>query len=236
MEPEGADAVYTESLVRLPGLGVWWAPEAERSPRTERVALGLRAGATVFWCGQSLPKYLPRYDQVWPRIAKGLSDCQFVFIGLPSASAADALFRTRLKIAFAEEGLDADRHCVILPRLAADDFRAAMGAADIFLDSLGWSGCNTTLESLVHDLPIVTWPGPFLRGRHSAAILTLMGVQETIAPDVDTYVEIAVRLAKDPAWRAEIRAKLAAAKGRLARDPAPVRALETFLEQAVGRA
>ena len=45
-----------------------------------RQELGLRAAATAYWCAQSLFKYLPQYDEVFPRIAREAGDCQFVFI------------------------------------------------------------------------------------------------------------------------------------------------------------
>jgi predicted O-linked N-acetylglucosamine transferase (SPINDLY family) len=233
MEPEGAQAAYTERLAPLPGLGVWLEP-ASAVQAAPREAIGCAPEDLVFWCGQSLPKYLPGYDQVWPRIAREVGPgCRFVFIALPQASAADALFRKRLSDAFAAAGLEAGDYCVFLPRMGEAEFSAAIGAADVFLDSLGWSGCNSALEALAHDLPIVTWAGPLMRGRHSAAILTAMEATETLARDLDDYVAIAARLAKDAAFRAAVRARFAERKGRVYRDAATVRALEAVLEQAV---
>lgn len=232
MEPEGAEDAYAERLVRLPGLGVSLAPPAAAAPAA-RSALGLDEDGVVFWCGQSLPKYLPRFDAVWPRIAQAAGACQFVFIGLPQASRAEQVFRDRLARAFAAAGLDVDRYCLFLPRMSEAEFSSAIGAADVFLDSLAWSGCNSTLEAIAHDLPVVTWPSDLMRGRHSAAILQAIDVVETIAHDLDDYVAIASRLATDPAWRAEVRTRITERKPRLWRDDASLRALETLLEQAV---
>ena len=70
MEPPDGAEHYTEELVRLPNLSIYYEPvETEPKPIT-RAELGLRPGATAFWCGQSLFKYLPQYDQVFARIAK----------------------------------------------------------------------------------------------------------------------------------------------------------------------
>ena len=71
--------------------------------------------ATVYWCGQSLFKYLPQYDEVFPRIARRCSDCQFVFIAPSGRSVVTDLFRARLERAFAAAGLKAADHCVFLP-------------------------------------------------------------------------------------------------------------------------
>ena len=131
----------------------------------------MRANATVFWCGQSLFKYLPQFDEVFPRIARETGDCQFAFIRYGWGTHLDELFLRRLDRAFARFGLKAADHCVMLPRLNRNRFVAAIGQCDIVLDSIGWSGCNSTLEGLHHDLPIVTMTGSLMRGRHTMAIL-----------------------------------------------------------------
>lgn len=236
MEPPEADAFYSERLVRLPNLSVSYEPPPIETVAVARAELGIRDSAVAFWCGQSIYKYLPRYDEVFPRIAREVPDSQFVFIGHQKGDAVTTLFRERLERAYARHGLVAADHCVILPRLDGSRFVAAIGACDAVLDSIGWSGCNSTLESLAHDLPVVTTPGAFMRGRHTAAILQMMGVTDTIAPDLDAFVRTAVRLAHEPEWRAALRAQITASKHRLWRDPAPVVALGQFIEEAVRRA
>ena len=80
MEPGDAAEHYTERLVRLPNLSIYYEP-IELSPvRITRGELGMRPDAMVFWCGQSLYKYHPQYDFVFARIAKLVGNCQFVFI------------------------------------------------------------------------------------------------------------------------------------------------------------
>jgi predicted O-linked N-acetylglucosamine transferase (SPINDLY family) len=106
-----------------------------------------------------------------------------------------------------------------------------MAQCDIFLDSIGWSGCNSTLESLAHNLPIVTLEGSLMRARHTAAILKMMGITETIAKTVDGYVATAVRLARDTDWRIALRDQTSLNKHRLYRDRTCISALEEFLDR-----
>ena len=73
--------------------------------------------------------------------------------------------------------------------------------------------------------------GALMRGRHTSALLEMMGVSETIGETIDDYVAIAARLARDPAWRAEIRDKMSALKQAVYRDRACIAALEDFLER-----
>jgi protein O-GlcNAc transferase len=232
MEPPEAQAHYTERLVRLPNLSIHYEPPDRRPVSLARGDLGLRPDATVYWCSQAVYKYLPQFDQVFPCIARAVGDCQFTFISFPGAAHITDLFRERLDRAFAEFGLDAAEHCVVLPRLDPDRYAAAARCCDVGLDSIGWSGCNSTLECLADDLPVVTMAGALMRGRHSAAILTMMGVTDTVTGTLDEYVATAVRLARDAPWRVALRAKIAANKHRAYRDRACIAALEDFIDGA----
>ena len=235
MEPPDGQDHYTERLVRLPNLSIYYEPLDAQSVSIARQDLGLRSTAVVYWCGQSLFKYLPQFDEVFPRIARAVGDCQFAFIQYQNGAHITELFRQRLNRAFAASGLRADDHCVFLPRLDQHVFVAATGQCDVFLDSINWSGGNTTLESLVHDLPIVTMTGPLMRGRHSTAILRMMGVTETITETIDDYVYIAIRLARDVSWRQTVKAKISARKHRIYRDRTCISGLEQFLNDVVRR-
>src|SRR5689334_1246724 len=61
MEPPDGEAHYTETLIRLPNLSIAYVPPPARPVALDREALGLRADAVIFWCCQSLPKYLPQH-------------------------------------------------------------------------------------------------------------------------------------------------------------------------------
>ena len=240
MEPPEGDVYYTERLVRLPGLGLCYSPDPIPPP----VAAGghgaapvrdpANPDAPVFWSGQALYKYLPSYDAMFSRIAAALGRCRFVFIAFARSRALTDMFRARLGAAFAAAGLDADRYVTILPPLSQRDYLEAVARADIILDTPGWSGGKSTLDCLAANPAIVTLPGRFMRGRHTAAILRRIGCEATIAGSEDDYVAIAVRLARDPVWRADIRRTVASGKHRAFRDTASIRALETFLVDAAG--
>jgi predicted O-linked N-acetylglucosamine transferase (SPINDLY family) len=233
MEPVGAVGHYSEQLIRLPNLSIYYEPADLPSIRIDRAQLGLRTSAVVYWCCQSLPKYLPQYDDVFARIAAEVPDSQFTFIEFGGGRRVTEMFRSRLERAFRNVGLNAVEHCVFLPRLVPDRFVAAIGQCDVVLDSIGWSGCNSILESLVHNIPIVTLAGHMMRGRHTAAILNMMEIRETTAQTADEYVSIAGVLGRDTAKRAELSARIANEKHRVYRDRDCIGALEAFLEGAV---
>jgi predicted O-linked N-acetylglucosamine transferase (SPINDLY family) len=235
MEPPDGEAHYTENLVRMPGLGMHYTPDEQAVPAFDRAALGLEPGIPAYWSGQALYKYLPDSDSVFPRIAAAVGACQFIFIGFAKSAAVTSMFRERLRLAFAAFGLDADRYCVMLPPMPQERYLAAVGLADVILDTIGWSGGKSTLDCLATNPAVVTIPGRFMRGRHAAAILRRIGCEETIARSLDEYVAIAARLGLDVGWRTRVRRAVAEGKHRAFRDTAYIRALETFLTAAVGR-
>ncbi|MBV9556828.1 MAG: tetratricopeptide repeat protein [Pseudolabrys sp.] len=233
MEIPSAQDHYSEKLVRLSNLSIYYEPQVAKPVEISRAELGLSDDKIVFWCGQSVYKYLPQYDRVFAQIAKRVGNCQFAFLKHFAAPVISDIFYERLGRAFAAEGLNASDYCVVLPRLDRDKFVAAIGQSDVVLDSIGWSGCNSTLEGLEHNMPAVTMDGEFMRGRHSTAIFRMMGVTDTIASSVDDYIALAVKLAQNPALRAEIKTKIEKNKARLFYDRAPVKDLEDFLERVV---
>jgi predicted O-linked N-acetylglucosamine transferase (SPINDLY family) len=84
-------------------------------------------------------------------------------------------------------------------------------------------------------LPVVTREGRFMRGRLASGILKRMGLAELVAASDEDYVSLAVRLMTDADYRAGVRGRIAASRGVLFEDLAPVRALEDFLAQAARR-
>jgi predicted O-linked N-acetylglucosamine transferase (SPINDLY family) len=229
MEPENGQEHYTEELIRLPNSSIYYVPLQFKPRPIEKSRLGIEKDQTMFWCCQSLYKYLPQYDIIYPRIADRTKRCRFVFIADPSSSAIASVFRLRLRDAFAQFQMNYEDYCVFVPFMDAEGFMGMTAIADVFLDSIGWNGNNSSMEAIAYDVPIVTLPTGTMRGRHTIAHLKMMGIEELIASSVDDYVELAVKLAQDPAYRHQIAAKIAANKHKLYRDPAPIRALEDFI-------
>ncbi|HAX78019.1 MAG TPA: hypothetical protein DCY88_19905 [Cyanobacteria bacterium UBA11372] len=235
MEPENAQDHYTEKLVRLPNLSIHYTPLPVETPAIGKQAIGIAEDEIMFWCCQSLFKYLPQDDDVFPLIAKQLGKCKFVFIEAIQSKYITEVFRQRLSRAFEAFGLNYKEYCVFLPRLDSNMFAAATAIADVFLDSLGWSGCNSTLEAIAYNIPVMTLPGEMMRGRHTMAILLMMGIWETIAQTKEEYVKMAVRLGQDAQYRQYISQQIAQNKHKLYGDLKPVRSLEDLLLNLVNK-
>jgi protein O-GlcNAc transferase len=235
MEPEIAEDCYSETLIKLPNLSIHYTPLEIPPQQKTKAELGMKEEDIFFWCCQSLYKYLPQHDDVFSQIAQQVKKSKFVFIKHigDNSEQITTVFTQRLEKAFAESGLNYQDYCLFLPRLKSDEFAGVTAIADIFLDSMGWSGCNSSLEAIAQNLPIITLPGELMRGRHTAAILKMMGLTETIASDKQQYIQLAVKLATDKNYRQGLRQSIEENKHKLYQDLAPVRALENFLFSVV---
>jgi predicted O-linked N-acetylglucosamine transferase (SPINDLY family) len=237
MEPENAEDCYSETLIKLPNLSIYYTPLEIQPQQKTRAELGLKEEDIFFWCCQSLYKYLPQHDDVFPQIAQQVKNGKFVFIKHigDESEQITTIFTQRLEKAFATWGLNYSDYCLFLPRLNQCEFAGVTAIADIFLDSMGWSGCNSSLEAIAQNLPIVTLPGELMRGRHTAAILKMMGLTQTIATDKQQYIQLAVKLATDGNSRYTLRQLIAENKHKLYQDLSAVRALETFVFSVIPR-
>lgn len=230
--PDAADH-YTEKLIRLPNLSIHYSPLDVPYADVNCGAFGLRQKSILYHCCQMLYKYLPQYDEIFPRIAHQVGNCQFLFSSSPKSRWVTEKFQLRIKQAFARFGLNADDYVIFLPFLEVSQYNALYKLADIFLDPIGWSGCNSVLEAIAHNLPVITFPGMLMRGREGSAILSMMGLTDTIAESLDDYISIAVRLGQDSEWCREISEKFATNKHLVYRDQTCITALEDFFERVV---
>jgi protein O-GlcNAc transferase len=229
MEPPNGATHYTEELIRLPGIGIHYSPVDSRAEKLSRAEIGVNEDDIFLWCCQSNYKYLPQYDWIFAELAKKIPSARFGFITLLPDSEASQVFRKRIKGAFESHGLNADDRVRFFPALSADQFASVASLADLCLDSIEWSGCNSSLEVLAHGTPIITYRGTFMRGRHSAAILELIGCHELVAETLVDYVHIVIDLVTDQEKRREVSTRIRENLPRLYHDPTPTRQLEKLM-------
>jgi len=238
MEPENADEHYCENLVRLPNLANNYSKDQhirihnELFGKKSRADFGLPEANVLYFCSQSLFKYLPEYDHLWPEIALKCSDAKFVFLAISSVYVIKK-FMARIQLAFNKYGLKAEDYCIMLNRQTPDDYLVLNELVDVFLDNPPWSGNNTSMAAIDAYLPIVTYPTEFMRGRHSYAILKMLDITETIASSESEYVDIAVRLGTDESYLKEIKDKIIANHDLIYNDSSCVRYLESFYRDVV---
>ena len=226
MEPENAQSHYSETLVKLPNIGVSYPKPTVGKLNNSRLDFDLREDAVIYLCCQAPFKYLPQYDFILAEIARRVPQAQFIF---PRGE----LLRKRLKRAFAAVSLDSEDYCLFRAIPTRQEYIAMNFLADVFLDTFTWSGGNTSLEAIACNLPIVTCPGEFMRGLHAYSFLKMLGVTDTIAQNEQEYIDIAVKLGLDSEWRRDVAQRMSQRHDYLFDDRVCVTALEGFYQQIV---
>jgi predicted O-linked N-acetylglucosamine transferase (SPINDLY family) len=150
--------------------------------------------------------------EVWAKILQRVPKSRLVlkYRGIDYPSVAGGL-----AIEFAGHGIDPARiecqgwsaHAQLL---------AEYQRIDLALDTFPYNGGLTTCEALWMGVPVITCPGETFASRHSLSHLSNVGLTETIALDLDDYVDIAVSLATDLPRLAALRSGL---RSRVASSP-----------------
>lgn len=206
MEPANGDRHYRERLLRLPGLGTrYHAPAAPRL--RARSELGLPEGPLAL-IPQAPFKLLPSNDLRLAELAESAPDARFILFEGESPGMTAAV-QTRLRSAFTARGLAPDR-LIWLATTDRTSFLEICAACDVNVDSAGFSGGNTTLDALISGLPVVTRAGTFMRGRQSAAMLQMLGVDECACASEAELLARASALLRNADLRADTRARIRA--------------------------
>jgi predicted O-linked N-acetylglucosamine transferase (SPINDLY family) len=205
------------------------APAADGSSRTE---LGIAADAVVFGVFVSLVKLSPRCLRLWQEILERVPLGVLAFS--PHRARERPLYVRRLE----SFGIPRER-IVFIPctRNDAHD-RARYRLIDVVLDTMPYTGGDTTAAALDMHVPVVTRVGERAAERMTWSLLAHLGVTETAARTDEEYVAIACRLGTDAIWRASIAAAIAEKLPRsgLADFDGYTRALEAAYARALGSA
>lgn len=231
MEPEDGQRFYAGQLQRLPGIGICYDPPDLAPDLDWDLPWRDVPDCVHVVMLQSLPKLTPEHDALLADLADRCPQARFTLVPDPHPGNRERLAQ-RMRTAFASRGIDFDQRVRLLGGLPEARFLGLLASADLNLDSLRWSGGNTTMEALWFELPTVTLPGRTMRTRHTAAMLRALELDELVADSREDYLEIATRIVDSRAERQRVRAHIAERKHALFSTPAPIRALEALLIEA----
>ena len=221
LEPQGAEAHYTEKLVELPGLGCCYHPFALAPTPIDLSPWGLGKTDRILLCAGTPFKYAPQNDALWIDIARRCQPCKLIFFRSKPESLS-SLLEARLRKAFVDANMDFDTHVRFIPWLPQTDFFALLDRADAYLDSAGFSGFNTAMQAVERCTPIVAWEGQFMRSRFASGILQELGLDEWVATSVNEYAALVERLCANSALRDDVRHTLSTRQARAFGDAHPV--------------
>ena len=195
---------YSECIVHLPVsfmVNDCKREIAEAAPT--RSEAGLPDHGIVFCCFNNHAKIAAPVFAGWMRLLHAV-DGSVVWL----SRASDAVMRN-LRAAAVAHGIDPTR-LVFAPRTAhLADHLARHRLADMFLDTLPYNAHATASDALWAGLPVVTCAGRSLAGCVAASLLEATGLADLVTHDLSQYEALALRLARDGAAIARVKARLA---------------------------
>lgn len=225
-EPNDAEQHYTERLIRLPRFAInYQLPDVSGKSTPIRLANVQRP---FVFCAQPLFKILPHFDHVVARIARELPGCKLAFMASLWPRVNEA-FLLRISGALRVVGIDPATTLELLPIMPYEEYLGTLAAADVVLDTSGFSGGNSSFDAIAAGAPLVTWRGEMLRGRQTAAMLDIVGLAELACVTDDEYVRTAVSLASSRERRSQVRERMHAGSTNLFGDVGAIGALERML-------
>jgi len=227
-EPEGASAHYTEKLICLPGVGCCYRPFNTKPIKPALAAWNISPADRVLLCPGTPFKYSPRDDALLVEVARRCQPCKLVFFRAEPESLS-ILLEQRLRQAFQAAGLDFDQFVRFVPWQRQAEFFGWLDRADVFLDTIGFSGFNTAMQAIERGTPIVAWEGNFMRGRFASGILRRAGLDQWVADTSEGYVGLIARLSEDRKLRDDVRDLTSIRRASLNDDRAAMASLGELL-------
>jgi len=186
--PEFGDNRYAETSIRLPDSFWCYDPLVTGSKPNSLPAL--TAGYVTFGCLNNFCKVSDQTLGRWGRVMAALPTSRLILL------AAAGRHRQRVFDQLGLYGIAAQRieFVSFRPRL---EYLQTYQRIDLCLDTLPYNGHTTSLDAYWMGVPVITQVGATVVGRAGWSQLNNLGLPELAAFDDQTFVDIAVGLAKD---------------------------------------
>jgi predicted O-linked N-acetylglucosamine transferase (SPINDLY family)/SAM-dependent methyltransferase len=201
-EPENdAQQHYTETLITLDGSAHCYdfATEEQLAATISitRENLGIPDDAVVYISGSNFYKITPEVAEVWTKIVASTPNSRLVLYPFNpnwSSNYAVAAFQKRLAASFARHGLSEEQLIILdcVPNRA--DVLERLKLGDVYLDSYPFAGATSLLDPLTIGLSTVAMGGSTFRSRMGLALLKELQIDELIADNEESYIELAIAL------------------------------------------
>jgi predicted O-linked N-acetylglucosamine transferase (SPINDLY family) len=230
LETANAQDHYTEKVVLLDDLAVYYPRPQAAMSALSRESLGFSKSDHLYGCPQTLFKIHPEFDVLLARI---LAEDPLGHLLL--VEGRHPTWNERLRRRLQRRMGAAIERVHFLPRMSWPDFMALNALVDVLLDPIHFGGGNTSYEGLALGTPVVSWPSDFLRGRITYALYQRMGFFDCLVNSADEYANLALQIGTSRDYRQDLSQRILERCEVLFEDVSGIRQLEEFFEQAVQR-
>jgi len=198
--PAGVERLYPEKLIRLHrSYQINDYAARQPLPVVSRSAVGLPDGdVRVLGMFNSVNKVRAEVWSAWMQILQAVPNA--ILWMLDPGPAA----RKNIALATRQHGID-PRRVLAAPSLKQEAHLARLQCCDLMLDPWPYGGHTSTSDALFAGVPVIALQGNNFAGRVSGGLLRAAGLQALVLPDVTAYVNMAVRLLREPAALQRVR-------------------------------
>jgi predicted O-linked N-acetylglucosamine transferase (SPINDLY family) len=200
LDPPGThDGWYTETSIRLPD--TFWCYDPLTAEPVPGPLPALASGRVTFGCLNNFCKVNPPVLALWAQVLAAVPGSRLLLLCQPGSH------RQRVLDALAAGGVAPGRVAFtpFQPRAA---YLALHQEVDLGLDTFPYNGHTTSLDAFWMGVPVVTRLGDTVVGRAGWSQLCNLDLSELAATSDETFIQIAVDLARDLPRLARLRAAL----------------------------
>ncbi len=184
----------------------------------------------IYLSFQTQQKFHPDFDIVYQEILDADPRAVIVLCSISPMAKEEFYKHIRTKL-----NGNISRLLILENRLFLNEYLALLKYAHVILDSYPFGGCNSSFEAFYFGKCVITMPSSFINGRFTSGMYLKMGITELIAHSLDEYIQSALRVASDNAYRSTLEQRIRARSGLLFEDKESVREWETILEKVAIR-
>ncbi len=180
---------YSEKLILLDGIGFNYKIDDDlKNINIKKIK------NNSFYIPQGLFKFLPKYDFLIGQILRQNKDSSVYFIKDKDPFYTNKFIQRLRKI----KNIDQNFNRVnFLDSMSQISYYKELSNHKVILDTIGWSGGNTSMEALYLEKPIITLNGSNLRANHTVAMLKQMDLDILIAKNYKEYISLANKIMKN---------------------------------------
>jgi predicted O-linked N-acetylglucosamine transferase (SPINDLY family) len=185
---------YSEKLILQNSLCTSYISPISRHNKAlfkARSHFGFTNDIVIYFCAQSLFKLNPLFDEYIIGILSQIPNA--VLILLESADKSKVIER------FNDFGIG--HKIKFFNGMDHFTYMNLINISDIFLDVYPFGGCNSSFEAFSLGKPIVTQPSQMINGRFTTGFYKKMNLEKYISNTTKEYIDFAVKLGLDIAYR-----------------------------------
>ena len=178
---------YSEKLILLNGIGFNYKPDENLELIKNKIHKN-----NSFYILQSLFKFLPKYDHLLGVLLEQNKNSTISLLKDRDPYYTKIFIERLLKNKKIKKNFN--RLIFLDGHDEKFKFIEKLTEHKIVIDTIGWSGGNTSLEALFLNKPIITLKGNNLRSNHTAAFLKEIDLEVLIAKNYNEYLQLANKL------------------------------------------